>query len=81
MPLFEYLCPRCQALFEVLLRGDQTVACPECESRDVTRQVSSFAVSSAQTRHQNVMSARKERTPRARDEAIAEYDRRYNHDH
>lgn len=30
MPLYEYTCSACQQQFEVLVRGDERPACPEC---------------------------------------------------
>lgn len=46
MPLFEYLCQGCGHPFEELVRGDETVHCPDCDGTDVERQLSAFAVSS-----------------------------------
>ncbi len=43
MPVFEFLCEKCQNEFEelVLRRSDEAeVACPACKSRDVTRLIS-----------------------------------------
>lgn len=46
MPLFEYMCVRCGATFEKLVRstGNQEVVCPRCRSVKVQKQVSAFAV-------------------------------------
>ena len=30
MPIFEYACEKCQSEFELLVRGDDKPACPEC---------------------------------------------------
>ncbi len=47
MPIFEYVCDDCEKQFEaILLREDQEVRCPECSSRSVEKQLSTFAVSS-----------------------------------
>lgn len=46
MPLYEYLCRTCDERFEVLQRvgeGPESVRCPECGAREVTRQLSTFA--------------------------------------
>jgi putative FmdB family regulatory protein len=45
MPIYEYVCSRCNARFEKLVRrfGDE-VSCPSCESAAVDRQLSVFAV-------------------------------------
>jgi putative FmdB family regulatory protein len=44
MPIYEYVCARCQARFERLVRRPgEDVACPSCASRLVDRQLSVFA--------------------------------------
>ena len=43
MPIYEYVCMACESHFEELVRGDQQVACPECSSANVRKQLSVFA--------------------------------------
>jgi len=46
MPLYEYRCEDCGAAYEQLRRmseADQDLECPECHSKHVERQISSFA--------------------------------------
>lgn len=46
MPLYEYRCENCGALFEQLRRmqeADESLTCPRCESASVKRQLSTFA--------------------------------------
>jgi len=46
MPLYEYRCGACGALFERLRRmqeADQELVCPQCASSHVKRQLSTFA--------------------------------------
>ena len=48
MPIYEYICKDCDRLFEKLVyrptpAGD--ICCPQCGTRDVEQQVSTFAVS------------------------------------
>src|SRR6266550_1805324 len=43
MPIYEYVCMECESHFEELVRGDQQVACPDCEASNVKRQFSVFA--------------------------------------
>ena len=43
MPIYEYVCMECESHFEELVRGEQQVACPDCESAKVQRQFSVFA--------------------------------------
>lgn len=45
MPLFEYECRDCGRRFEFLTRAGQTPSCPSCESVDLQKQLSVFAVS------------------------------------
>ncbi len=44
MPLYEYRCQGCGRLFERLVRSwNEAVDCPTCASREVEKQVSTFA--------------------------------------
>jgi putative FmdB family regulatory protein len=44
MPLYEYLCSRCQSLFEKYVRTwDEAVTCPSCQAETVQKQLSTFA--------------------------------------
>jgi putative FmdB family regulatory protein len=44
MPIYEYVCDRCHAKFERLVRAfDEAVECPVCAGRSVEKQLSSFA--------------------------------------
>jgi putative FmdB family regulatory protein len=45
MPLFEYICKKCQHQFEALVFGDQKTECPKCQSAKLEPQLSVFAVS------------------------------------
>lgn len=40
MPLYEYACRACGREFEVLVRGEETPACPHCESRKLDKLLS-----------------------------------------
>jgi putative FmdB family regulatory protein len=44
MPLFEYQCGSCGHRFEYLTRADTVPSCPKCESADLEKQLSVFAV-------------------------------------
>jgi putative FmdB family regulatory protein len=50
MPIYEYVCMQCESHFEELVRNGEAIACPDCESTSVERQLSVFAAhgSSAQ---------------------------------
>jgi putative FmdB family regulatory protein len=43
MPIYEYVCMRCEHHFEELVRADETPACPECAADNVTRKFSAVA--------------------------------------
>ena len=40
MPIYEYICKKCDKRFEVLVRASTKVACPSCKSVSVAKQVS-----------------------------------------
>ncbi|TML61348.1 MAG: zinc ribbon domain-containing protein [Actinobacteria bacterium] len=44
MPMYEYVCMKCEEHFEELVRGDQVVACPGCGATKVARQLSTFSM-------------------------------------
>jgi putative FmdB family regulatory protein len=45
MPIYEYVCTRCEKEFEKLLwRSDDPVECPACGAPEVKRRLSSFSV-------------------------------------
>lgn len=45
MPIFEYICKQCNHPFEAIVFGNEKPACPKCESKALTPQLSLFAVS------------------------------------
>jgi len=45
MPIFEYICQKCQHEFEALVFGKDKAACPKCQSKELAPQLSVFAVS------------------------------------
>ena len=40
MPLYEYACQGCSETIELLVRGDETPACPHCQSTTLTKLLS-----------------------------------------
>lgn len=44
MPLYEYECRQCHHHFELLVREQTVLACPSCQSADLDKQLSVFAV-------------------------------------
>jgi putative FmdB family regulatory protein len=49
MPIFEYVCQQCHHEFEAIVLGSQKAACPKCESKRLSQQLSSFAVGGEKT--------------------------------
>ena len=49
MPIFEYVCKQCNHRFEAIVFGSGKPACPKCESKSLTPQLSVFAVSAKST--------------------------------
>jgi putative FmdB family regulatory protein len=47
MPLFEFICKKCNEKFETLVFDKENAECPKCKSAEVARQLSSFATSSS----------------------------------
>jgi putative FmdB family regulatory protein len=47
MPIYEFACPKCRKIFNFLSKKvapDRSPACPKCGHRQLTRQVSAFAL-------------------------------------
>jgi putative FmdB family regulatory protein len=47
MPIYEYACRGCGTGFELLVRGSETPRCPACQSADLDKALSTFAVGAA----------------------------------
>jgi putative FmdB family regulatory protein len=45
MPIFEYICQECQHEFEALVFGRDKAACPKCQGKKLSPQLSVFAMS------------------------------------
>lgn len=45
MPIFEYICRDCHHQFETLVTADRRPVCPTCQSQQLDKQLSVFAVS------------------------------------
>jgi putative FmdB family regulatory protein len=92
MPIYEYQCGACEQRFEHFVRPSRTEAaaephCPHCQSRDLTRLLSAFAVNSDGTRQTHLQQARRKNAPMARDkkhaeiELIQRIEAEHDHDH
>lgn len=63
MPLYEYTCHACGDEFEVLVRSaDAPLVCPSCQSPEIERLLSLFAVNSAERSSAALTAARKRLT-------------------
>lgn len=82
MPVYDFTCRACGLEFEQLvLPGRGPAACPDCQSQDLERMLSTFAVNSDSTRQRNLDVARKRSRTSAdrRDQKIAEGEYVKNH--
>ena len=50
MPLFEFTCRDCGHRFEQLVLGSRRAACPQCESKDLEKQYSTFGTAGSGTK-------------------------------
>ncbi len=49
MPIYEYACKKCDHTFEQLVRGGDSVSCPECQADDIKQLFSIPARPQAET--------------------------------
>jgi putative FmdB family regulatory protein len=82
VPLFDFQCPKCQTVVEVLVRPHEPdPACPACGSRRLSKLWSRFAVSSESTRELALTSGRKKVARERRDKEIADQEHESHHHH
>ena len=81
MPLFEYTCRGCGAFFELLVRHDTVLACPACQSPDLEKALSLFAVDSDSTRKANLNAGRRHNRKEQVERGVAEREMIEHHDH
>jgi putative FmdB family regulatory protein len=43
VPIYEYVCMKCESHFEELVRNEEDPPCPDCGGQKVSRQLSVFA--------------------------------------
>lgn len=81
MPIYEYECRGCGHQFELLVLKGTVAACPSCESQDLERLLSGFAVSSEGIREANIKSARRayQNNPNTKDKKKAEEEHIHEH--
>ena len=49
MPIYEYVCMKCESHFEELVRAGERPRCPDCGAVKVAKQFSVFAAHGAET--------------------------------
>jgi len=49
MPMYEYVCMKCESHFEELVRNGEQPNCPDCGAGEVRKQLSVFAAHSSST--------------------------------
>ena len=84
MPIYEYQCQQCGHQFEKLVRGDESPACPACETSAVERLLSlSAVISTAKTRSRSITGARRvaKEVKKEQDQAQREYERHVREHH
>jgi putative FmdB family regulatory protein len=82
MPLYEYQCRACHHQFEALVRAADVPVCPQCQSTELEKMLSSFGVSSEGTRQSALQAERKVQARTQRDKAIAEHEAaHHSHEH
>ena len=81
MPLYEYRCLACGHQFEALVRAHDTPVCNACQSTELERLLSMFAVSSESTRSASLSLARAKNKGVLRDKAIADQEEIDHHRH
>ena len=50
MPIYEYICQKCNHQFEALLYGKEKAECPKCHATKLAPQLSVFAVSAGSSK-------------------------------
>jgi putative FmdB family regulatory protein len=80
MPLYDFVCRKCQHEFEALVRTGDTPTCPSCHGQDLERLLSTFAVDTAEHRQAAANDSRRRQIAKRRDSYIAEEEYRNKHD-
>jgi len=81
MPMYEFICRACETGFERLLRHSEMPLCPACQSPDVERCYSTFAVNSDGTRAVSLNKARRANSKEVRDKQVADAETYLSHQH
>lgn len=80
MPLFDYSCTACKHQFEALIRGSTVVACPECKSANVERQLSLPSVKAGAVSERALKAAKKRDAGQAKEREYTQRQYELHHD-
>jgi putative FmdB family regulatory protein len=81
MALYDYLCKACGHEVEALVRAqDPPVTCTSCKSDNVEKQLSTFAVSSAEKTAAAAKDSRKRQIRANKDKIVADEEYRKEHE-
>jgi putative FmdB family regulatory protein len=80
MPIYEYSCDSCGTEFELLVRGSETPACPECASAELTRKLSLPRVQTEGTRQKGLRAAKARDKKLGHDRMVERVEYESNHD-
>ena len=81
MPIYEYICGACAHDFEAFLRKENdAVKCPECESTELERQISTPRVHSDGRKDLSMRAAKKRDHSQAKEAAYTQRQYELNHD-
>ncbi len=80
MPIYEYICDSCGNEFELLVRGSETPACPECANAELTRKLSLPRVQTEGTRKKGLRAAKARDKKLGHDRMVERIEYETNHD-
>jgi putative FmdB family regulatory protein len=81
MPLYDFRCRRCNHEFEALTRPqDPPVRCPSCQSLDLERLLSGFALHTDERRAAAALDSRKRQIKANKDKVVADEEYRKEHE-
>lgn len=81
MPLYDFHCRGCRHEFEALVRSqDPPPRCPACQSQELERLLSGFAVSTAEKTAAAAKDSRKRQVAANKDKVVADEEYRKHHE-
>ena len=81
MPIFDFHCRACGHEFEALIRAqDPAAACPSCQSADLEKLLSGFAMKTDERSAAAALDSRKRQVRANKDKIVADEDYRKEHE-